>query len=114
MRVAASSSMISGASFMYRHAVAGSKLVPEIAISEPGAAVGLLPAPPVIDVMNGTGRAVKLNDTGARPGAVAVTRTGPASGPRVAVMLATPSAPVETVDDESNAVPWDTENETGA
>ena len=101
-------------SLKYRQAVAGSMLEPEITINDPGAAVGLVPAPPVTAVIAGTGRAVNVNKTGATPGAEAATLIGPALGPRLDVMLATPSVPVDADPDDSVAAPCETEKEIGA
>src|SRR5258708_25192437 len=114
MRVAAASMIAAFASLTYKHAAAGSKFAPAIAMSEPGDVTGLLPAPPVTVAMEGTGRAVSVNVTGSRPGTDAVTAIVPADSPSVAVTLEMPSAPVEANGDESVAKPPETEKETGA
>ena len=114
MRLAATSNIGVFTSLMYRHAAAGSKFAPEMSMSEPGAGAGLLPAPPPTTAIEGTGRAVSVNVTGATPGTDAVTVTVPADAPSVAVILAMPLGPVEATVDESVAPPCETEKAAGA
>src|SRR5882724_5909013 len=114
MRVGEISTIADLASLIYRQAVAGSKFDPDRIINEPGAVIGLFPAPPVTAAIDGMGRAVNVKLTGATPGTNALTVTSPAVPPRVAVMVDVPSAAVKTVGDERIAEPCETDHVTGA